>query len=248
MVNSVFRAAEILNMLSSGRNRITDICRGLGLSKGTTHRLLKTLGQCGFVFQDPMTHQYYLGHLIIKLSSNPAVAHQNLIVYAYDELKMLRDVSGETTALFLPIGNRRICLEEIDANQSIKLVVEKGSVYPIYTGASGKALLSQFPDAVLNQLLDHTPLIKIAHNTITDRNVLIRELDKVRKRQCAISSSETMDGVFSISVPIKGYSCPVALSVFGPQFRLEPKIKELEIVMKRIAKRISDKITKAGSQ
>jgi hypothetical protein len=107
MVNCIFRAAEILNMLSLGRNRITDICQELGLSKGTVHRLLKTLEQCGFVFLDPITHQYYLGHLIIKLSSNPDITHQNLIVCAYDEMKMLRDKSGETTALFIPIGNRR---------------------------------------------------------------------------------------------------------------------------------------------
>ena len=95
-------------MLSLGRNRITDICQEIGLSKGTAHRLLKTLEQCGFVFQDAVSHRYYLGHLIIKLSSNPNITHQNLIVCAYDELKMLRDSSGETTALFIPIGNRHL--------------------------------------------------------------------------------------------------------------------------------------------
>ena len=95
MVNSVFRASEILNMLSLGRNRITDICQEIGLSKGTAHRLLKTLEQCGFVFQDAVSHRYYLGHLIIKLSSNPNITHQNLIVCAYDELKMLRIVVGK---------------------------------------------------------------------------------------------------------------------------------------------------------
>ncbi len=248
MVNSVFRAAKILNMLSLGRNRITDICQELGLSKGTAHRLLKTLEECGFVFQDPLTHQYYLGHLTIKLSSNPDITHQNLIVCAYDELKTLRDKSGETTALFIPIGNRRICLEEIDSSQTIKLVVERGSVYPIYTGASGKVLLSQFPDEVLNHLLDNTPLIKIAKNTITDRKVLFQELKKIREQGYAISSSETMESAFSICVPIPGYYCPVALSVLGPQFRLESKSKELEPIMKKSARRISGKISKATSR
>jgi DNA-binding IclR family transcriptional regulator len=231
-----------------GRNRITDICQELGLSKGTAHRLLKTLEECGFVFQDSLTHQYYLGHLTIKLSSNPDITHQNLIVCAYDELKMLRDKSGETTALFIPIGNRRICLEEIDSNQTIKLVVERGSVYPIYSGASGKVLLSQFSDEVLNHLLDNTPLVKIAKNTITDRKVLVRELKKVREQGYAISSSETMESAFSICVPIREYYCPVALSVLGPQFRLESKSKELEQVMKESARRISGKINKAGSR
>ena len=248
MVNSVFRASEILNMLSLGRNRITDICQEIGLSKGTAHRLLKTLEQCGFVFQDSVSHRYYLGHLIIKLSSNPNITHQNLIVCAYDELKMLRDRSGETTALFIPIGNRRICLEEIDSSQNIKLIVERGSVYPIHTGASGKILLSQFTDDALNQLLDHTPLIKVATNTITDRKVLLQEVEKIREQGYAISASETLDGACSISVPIEGYSCPVALSILGPQFHLESKIKELGTLMRESAMRISHRINKTGSR
>ncbi len=248
MVNSVFRAAKILNMLSLGRNRLTDICQELGLSKGTAHRLLKTLEECGFVFQDPLNHQYYLGHLTIKLASNPDITHQNLIVCAYDELKALRDRSGETTALFIPIGNRRICLEEIDSSQTIKLVVERGSVYPLYTGASGKVLLSQFTDDVVNHLLDNIPLVKIAKNTITDREVLFQELRKIREQGYATSSSETMESAFSICVPIPGYYCPAALSVLGPQFRLESKSKELEAVMKKSARRISGKISKAASR
>jgi len=247
MVNSVFRAAKILNMLSLGGNRITDICQELGLSKGTTHRLLKTLEKCGFVFQDPVSHQYYLGNLIIRLSSNPSITHHNLIVCAYDELKMLRDRSGETTALYIPVGNRRICLEEIDSNQSVKVVVERGSVHPIHAGAAGKLLLSQLPADALTQLLNHTPLAKVAKHTITDRDTLLRELEKIREQGYAISSSETLDGALSLYVPIKGYSCPVAMSVVGPQVHLESKVKELVKIMKSSAARVSNKIKKTNS-
>ena len=244
MVNSVFRAAEILSMLSLGRNRLTDICQELGLSKGTVHRLLKTLEQCGFVFLDPVTHQYYLGHLMIKISSNPDISHQNLIVCAYDELKMLRDKSGETAALFIPIGNRRICLEEIDSNNSIRLVVQKGSVHPIYSGSSGKVLLSQFSDEALMQLLDNTPLVKIAKNTITNRKVLLQEVEKTKKKGYAVSTSETLDGAYSICVPIKDYSCPVALSILGPQDHFESNSNEFVKIMKDSAMIINKKIKK----
>jgi IclR family transcriptional regulator, KDG regulon repressor len=248
MATSVSRSVEILEMLSLGQNRITDICQELGLSKSTAHRLLKNLEQCGLVFQDPISHQYFLDQLIIKFSLNPTITHQNLIYCAYDELKMLRDYSNETTALYIPIGNRRICLEAIDSKQSIKLVVEKGSVSPIYTGSISKVLLSQFPDDMVEQLLDHTPLIKIARNTVTDRKVLLQELEKIREQGYSISSSETLDGASAISVPIKGYSCPVAIGIVGPQFHLELKSKKLIKIMKESAKRISESIKKHGSK
>ena len=138
MVNSVYRAAEILSMLSVGKNRITDIGKELSLSKSTTHRLLKTLENCGFVFQDPISHQYFLGHLILKLSSNPLTTHQNLIVCAYEDMKRLREISGETITIHIRIGTQRICLEEMQANQNIRYGLVRGPFLRYMPGLPGK--------------------------------------------------------------------------------------------------------------
>ena len=246
MVNSVYRAAEILNMLSVGKNRITDISKELSLSKSTTHRLLKTLEKCGFVVQDPSSHQYFLGHLIIKLSSNPLDTHQHLIVCAYEEMKKLKEISEETVALHIRVGTQRICLEEMQANQNIRYVIGKGSVSPIYAGSAGKILLSELTDPELNNLLKNIKLTRVGPNTITDRNNLFQELDKIKKQGYAISSGETLEGAISISVPIRGYFCPVALSIFGAKFRLGPRIMDMKERMETSAKRILNRIATTG--
>jgi DNA-binding IclR family transcriptional regulator len=246
MVNSVYRAAEILNMLSVGKNRITDISKELSLSKSTTHRLLKTLEKCGFVVQDPTSHQYFLGHLIIKLSSNPLDTHQHLIVCAYEEMKKLKETSEETVALHIRVGTQRICLEEMQANQNIRYVIGKGSVSPIYAGSAGKILLSELTDHELTNLLKNIKLTRVGPNTITDRNNLFQELDKIKKQGYAISSGETLEGAISISVPIRGYFCPVALSIFGAKFRLGPRIMNFKEKMEMSAKRILNRIATTG--
>ena len=246
MVNSVYRAAEILSMLSAGKNRITDIGNELDLSKSTTHRLLKTLENCGFVFQDPVSHQYFLGHLIIKLSSDPLTTHQNLIVCAYEEMKRLREISGETVTIHIRIGTQRICLEEMQAIQNIRYGVGRGSVSPIYAGSAGKILLSELTEKDRSHLIKNIHLIPVGPHTITDRNGLLREIEKIKKQGYATSSGETLEGAISISVPIKGYFCPVALSIFGPKFRLEPRILSLKKEMGKGAKRIGSKIKHAG--
>jgi DNA-binding IclR family transcriptional regulator len=246
MVNSVYRAAEILNMLSVGKNRITDISKELSLSKSTTHRLLKTLEKCGFVVQDPTSHQYFLGHLIIKLSSNPLDTHQHLIVCAYEEMKKLKETSEETVALHIRVGTQRICLEEMQANQNIRYVIGKGSVSPIYAGSAGKILLSELTDHELTNLLKNIKLTRVGPNTITDRNNLFQELDKIKKQGYAISSGETLEGAISISVPIRGYFCPVALSIFGAKFRLGPRIMDFKEKMEMSAKRILNRIATTG--
>ncbi len=246
MVHSVYRAAEILSMLSVGKKRITDIGKELNLSKSTTHRLLKTLENCGFVFQDPVSHQYFLGHLIIKLSSNPLATHQNLIVCAYEEMKRLREISGETVTIHIRIGTQRICLEEMQANQNIRYGVGKGSVSPIYAGSAGKILLAELSETDRSHLIQNIHLTAVGPHTITDRNELLREIEKIRKQGYAISSGETLEGAISVSVPIRGYFCPVALSIFGPKFRLEPIIPGLKKKMEMSAKRIGTKIKPSG--
>jgi len=246
MVHSVYRAAEILSLLSAGKNRITDIGKELNLSKSTTHRLLKTLENCGFVFQDPASHQYFLGHLVVELSSNPLTMHQKLIVCAYEEMKRLREVSGETVTIHIRIGTQRICLEEMQANQNIRYGVGKGSVSPIYAGSAGKILLAELAETDRGHLIKNIHLTPVGPHTITDRNGLLREIEKIRQQGYAISSGETLEGAISISVPIKGYFCPVALSIFGPKFRLEPIILGLKKKMEMSAKRIGAKIKHAG--
>jgi len=246
MVNSVFRAAKILSILSSGKNRLTDICKELNLSKSTVHRLLNALAECGFVVQDPNSHQYFLGHLIIKLSSNPLITHQSLIVCAYEEMKKLRDLSGETVTIHIRVGTQRICLEEMPANQNIRYGVGRGTVSPIYAGSAGKVLLAELKDEEINRLIENIELTPVGPNTITDRKVLKKEISKVRKQGYAISSGETLEGAVSISVPIRGYYCPVALSIFGPKFRFEPHLMNCQQKMVKSAKIISKKIAMAS--
>ena len=53
LVNSLMRGGHILKSISRGENKISKISESLNLSKGTTYRLLNTLRELGFVFQDP---------------------------------------------------------------------------------------------------------------------------------------------------------------------------------------------------
>ena len=71
------------------------------------------------------------------------------------------------------------------------------------------------------------------------RRVILEELKKVRKQGYAISYGERIIGALAISVPIKGYFFPVALTILGPEQRLKPKINKLLEEMKERASRIS---------
>jgi DNA-binding IclR family transcriptional regulator len=171
------------------------------------------------------------------------IAHQSLIVSAYEEMKYLRDLSRETVVLHIRLGLERICLEELESLENIKYTAGKGFTAPLYTGSAGKVLLSELGDDELQLILKHLTLVRVGPNTITDKKVLLKELEKVRKQGYATSFRERLPEGASISVPIRGYVCPVALSVLGPGNRFSPKIM-MEVLkeMKKSAAKVSAKL------
>jgi DNA-binding IclR family transcriptional regulator len=244
-VNSITKGADILRTLSDGTDRISDLSDRLSLSKSTAHRLLKSLETSGLVMQDPITRRYYLGSLILNLASKPIIAHQNLIVSAFEEMKYLRDLCRETVVLHVRIGLERICLEELQSLEAIKYTAGKGFVAPIYTGSAGKILLSELEENEVDLLMKNLHPVPMGPRTITDKRRLLDELKEVKKQGYAISFGERIPGSASLSVPIGNYICPVALSALGPDNRFSWNVmmnflREMRESASRISKRLAE--------
>lgn len=241
IVRSIVRVSDILKSLGDGAEMLTDISNRVTLSKTTTHRLLKTLEASGFVVQDPVTKRYYLGYMIVRLASSPTISHQRLIVYAFDEMKYLRDLSGETVVLQIKVGVERMVLEELPSNQHVRFTFGKGFVSPLYSGAGGKILFSQLPESERQIILNSTKLISTTTNKIIDKEALVNEVKKIRKEGYAVTFGETIEGSAGISVPIENYICPVALGIIGPADRFRKKMMNSLKELKESADRISRK-------
>lgn len=247
-VNSVVRAGQILTCMSSGINRVSKISETLQLSISTTHRLLKTLESIGFAIQDPNNNSYYLGPAIFGLSKNLTESHQILISLALKHMEHLRDLSGETVSLSIRHGLQRIQLKELPSKKEIKVAVGDNFAVPIYAGSAGKVLLSEQDQRELKPILERIELIGIGPNTITDKDILLQELKKARTRGYSTGRGEVIRGAAAISVPIRNYFCPVALSVIGPEERFLPKMMMISEDLKNTANLISSKLRgKMGS-
>jgi DNA-binding IclR family transcriptional regulator len=248
-VNSITKGADILRILSDGTDRISDLSNRLSLSKSTAHRLLKSLENSGLVMQDPITRRYYLGPLILNLASKPIIAHQNLIVSAFGEMKHLRDLFRETVVLHVRIGLERICLEELQSLEAIKYTAGKGFVAPIYTGSAGKILLSELEDNELQLLMENLHPVALGPNTITDKGKLLEELKEVKKQGYAISFGERIPGSASLSVPVRNYICPVALSALGPDNRFSFDVMMGSLIeLKESASRVSRRLAELSGK
>lgn len=219
-INTIFKAAEILKCITKDINQSSNIADNLGQSRSTTHRMLKTLQAAEFVIQDPISLRYSLGPFVHYLADYSNQHHHELIFSALPEMEKLRNNTGETIVLAVRIGLRRMYIEELPSFQPLKYATGKGYAPPIYAGATGKVLLSQMPPAELLRLIDPIKLEKVGPNTITDHDVLLKELEKIRHDGYAVSSSELVAGAASVAVPIHNYSQLAAICALGPESRM----------------------------
>jgi DNA-binding IclR family transcriptional regulator len=240
IVNAISRGAEILKILAEGHNRLEDIFPIVGLNKSTTHRLLKSLVSSGLAFQNPLNRNYYLGPLFLRLSSNPSVSHQMLILSSMDELRKLRDSSDETSMITIPNGDQRLVLKEVCSKQKIALSLGDGNSAPIYVGSAGRTILAQYSDNELNKILGRIRVAPFGLSPFKDESLLRKEINKIRKKGFSTSLGENHPDAAGISVPVIGYFIPVSLCVMGLKRRFKPT--SILDELKESAIRISDSL------
>jgi len=247
-VNTILLGAEILKVLSGETSRLEDIYPQVGLNKSTTHRILKSLAQAGLACQNPITRTYHVGPLLLRISAETNALHHLLIVCASDELRRLQESYHETALIIIPLGDRRLVLKEVPGNQDISFSLGEGSTMSIIIGASGRVILSQYDDRTLQKLFAHLEIPPEAPDFMNDPELRMREINEIRRRGYALNSRELRPDVVGISVPVPGYVCPVALSLFGPKFRYKPidALNDIQEAAKRISAKIRSAIAQTG--
>src|SRR5260221_4487263 len=120
---------------------ITEISARLGLTKSTVHRLLQTLVARGMVAQDPGQRSYALGYRVLALAQ-AVPGEANLRQICRPHMQWLRSVTLETIGLHVVAGDVRMCLDEIESPQSLRMAAGVGRCFPLATGAASKALLA----------------------------------------------------------------------------------------------------------
>jgi DNA-binding IclR family transcriptional regulator len=244
-MNAIKRTAEALKLLAEHPRRFTSITKDLQLTKSTAHRLLRALEQSELIKKNPLSGRYHLGPLISQLAASPINEHQFLITCSIEEIRKLRDLSGETVNLQIPLGTERMCLEEIQSKEFIKYVSGKGAIYPIFAGSAGKMLLAMMNNAQINILMRKFYYVPSAPNPIKNTEDLWKEIELARRLGHSTSFGERVSGSASVAVPITDYICPVILNILGPADRFSKvAISNILEEMKYSAARISRELSR----
>lgn len=187
----------------------------------TVHRLLNTLTETDFLSYDPRDRRYSLGLPVFQLGQQ--VAHRRgFTATAAAVLEQLTATTGESSILSVLDRGRALTVHTVDGPQ-FRTTTDPGDHSPLHTSAVGKALLA-FTDAPtrghLLQTIDLTPRTE---HSITDRDVLARQVAGFAAQGWAGQSEENDVGMAAIAVPVQdpagGLIAVVALA--SPLFRCD---------------------------
>jgi len=228
---------------------VSELAREVGLGRSTTHRYVATLSALGYLEQDPSSRKYRLGPKVIDLGFS-AINVMELRAISQPYLQRLSDETGYTANMAILDDTDIIYIERCRSAKKgpsdVELDLHVGSRLPAYCTSMGKVLLAYLTDEDRADRLDRSPLKRHGPNTVTDRALLIDELERVRATGIAVNNEEIAFGIRAIAVPVRGQSGNVVASVgFGVHnswMTTEDLVRELTPILQSTAGEISARV------
>ena len=136
----------------------------------------------------------------------------------------LRDETRETVILGKRHGNRVIYLEVFEGPQTIRYSARAGDLKPLHSSSIGKALLGMLERADLTELLKHLQLRQVTGATIVNRQQLIADLERSRRRGFFMTAGENVPDVLALSVGLRLNPDVYGIAIAGPMSRMREKL------------------------
>ncbi len=223
-LHSVACALDILRMFSVDHPTlgITEAANHLHIAKSTAHRLMGTLMQAGFLYQNPRTRRYHLGIAVLGLSGI-MTADSDVWMAAAPYLTELTMKTGEASHLAVLDGLHVVYLHKVESTHPVKILTHLGRRNPSHATSSGKLLLAYADPRLVEEVVNHG-LDQFTKTTITDPAQLRMELQDIRQKGFAVSHEELREQVTSISAPVFNHHGRVvaAVNIVAPSSRLSP--------------------------
>lgn len=212
--SSTLKAFSVLETLvrAGGPVTLAELMLATGLPKPSLHRTLALFEDAGLVAREPNGRAYAVGQRLARFAldvlSNDHVASQRRVILR----KLVADV-GETCNLSMLRKGELVYLDRVEADWPLRLHLPVGTALPPHCSASGKLLLAFMPPAERAQMVASLPLSRFTDRTITDRQLLAGELDRIAANGYAVDNEEYVVGVACVAVPVRDAAGDVVAAV-----------------------------------
>jgi DNA-binding IclR family transcriptional regulator len=238
---------QVLQLVADAEEplNIAALMRATGFPRPTVHRIVAALVAERLLVEKRGSATLALGPRLIQLASR-SWGRSELRLAAVDELKRLRDLTGETVHLAVPNGTSMVYIEKLESPSAVRMASRIGTSVSLHSTAVGKAYLAALDDEALEPLLKDLPMPRYTANTPGEPAALRALIEQARERGFAVDNEENEPGIYCFGAVIRGASgAPVAaISVSTLVFRqkedpqksyVAPLLEACRVISERIA-------------
>jgi DNA-binding IclR family transcriptional regulator len=221
-LKSMHKLMAVLDCFSRYDRSLTlsEISTRCGMPKTTVHRLVSSLREAKLLEQDRERDSYRMGIRLFELGS---IVLNNLDIYekARPHVERLIAAAGEGSHLCVFDGTNMVSIEHVAPGGGNVNWTTMLSISPAYCTGVGKAVLAFQDKAVIEKLI-RSGLLPYTPATITDPDLLRKELDLTAHRGYSIDEGEHQFSVRCVAAPIRNSASRVfaAVSITGPKERV----------------------------
>jgi IclR family pca regulon transcriptional regulator len=204
--SSLVAGLAILDCFSAERPQlgIAGLADRLNMTRSTTHRYAATLVALGYLEQDH-ARQYRLAPRVADLGL-ALLDSMTLRRHAREPLRRLRVETGRTVSMAILDNGQIRYVERLrgwrQGQHAADLDLGLAARQPIHSTAMGKLLLAYLPDPKREGLIAELELSRQGPKTITSKDALRTELQRVRRAGLAVNDEEQAPGLRSIAAPV----------------------------------------------
>jgi DNA-binding IclR family transcriptional regulator len=203
---------------ATGGGTLSELSDHTGLATSTLYTHLQTLVETEYVVRSgneyrPGLKQFHLGEQARYRDDRYEMAKEaavDLAARVNEEVNFAVEEHGRTIILF-----------DATAGSSGE-GFQAGRYFHMHSSASGKAILAEYPEERVREIIDRWGMPALTDHTITDYDELLAELATVRERGYAVNRQEELEGLRAVAIAVTGPDGSVfgTLDVSGPPYRL----------------------------
>lgn len=224
LLKTVSRSLDVVRALEELDGAgVTELADRLDMSKSAVYNHLMTLQDNKFVVKDGNTYSLSLQFLL--MGEYVRNQHQ-LYKLGKEELENLAAETGEYAHLSTEQHGLGVNLYKVRGEKAVGSDYQTSKLQKpdyLHFSATGKSILAHLAEERVDDIVDRYGLVRKTANTITDRDELFAELERIRDRGYAYNDEEEIEGLQAIGAPVLNRHGKVlgSISVSGPRRRMK---------------------------
>jgi DNA-binding IclR family transcriptional regulator len=216
---------KIINQIKHRQSAtLTTIAENLDLPKSTVYYHLNTLEQMGYL--EKAGEGYTLSLRFLTLGES---ARNDLPIYSAGKKEVEKLAEQTETNGYLMVEQNGVgVIVYLRKENDIHLGDAVGQVVHLTSTAMGKVFLAHRPKSRIEEVINQHGLPQVTKNTITNKDKLMKELNKIESQGYAINKEEQVEGLHAVGAPILGQDGEPrgAISISAPKQQMSEEVIE----------------------